>query len=104
MTRIINPRPRTVMLSTREVAEREGVSISQVRSWCRKGAIWPVMRLGATWLIEPLYVAAPPNLQPGRPRSALPKVPSERGRGRPKGVKNSRPYPKGVKRPRRKDK
>ena len=101
--RIPNPAPRRMLLSTREVAEREGVAVAKVTYWCRTGQLWPVVRLSASWGIDPLYMASPQLGQPGRPRSARPKKPATRGRGRPPGVKNSRPYPLGVKRPRKKD-
>lgn len=98
---IRNPPPRRMMLSTLDVAQREGVTTAKVALWCRTGAIWPVLRLAGGWAIDPMYVAAQLKRKPGRPLSAVPKKPSIRGRGRPKGVKNSKPYPKGVKRPRK---
>lgn len=90
--------PLLPLLSTRDVAERHGVTCGAVARWCRIGAIWPVIRLTGGWAIEPIYYLDLPDGRPGRPRIHPPKVPSGRGPGRPKGSKNRKPYPKGVKR------
>lgn len=93
-----------MLLSTREVAERLKVDVNTVTQWCRLGAIWPAMRLAGGWAIDPCYIVMPlkPHVAgPGRPRIHPVQPPSGRGRGRPPGAKNLKPYPKGVKRPRK---
>lgn len=78
-----------------------GVSRQSIARLCRLDAIFPTMKHGQTWLIAPGYVIVPTVGQAGRPANWPPKIKHTR-RGRPPGVKNSRPYPKGVKRPRKK--
>lgn len=91
---------RSAYLTCAQVAEREGLSRQSIARLCRLDAIFPVMKHGGTWLIDRGYVISATAGTPGRPTLAVtPK--NRRGRGRPKGVKNSRPYPKGVKRPRK---
>ena len=92
---------RSAYLTCAQVAEREGLSRQSVARLCRMNAIFPVMKHGNAWLIDRGYVVSATAGTAGRPTLAV-KVKSTRGRGRPKGVKNSRPYPKGVKRPRKK--
>lgn len=92
---------RSAYLTCAQVAEREGLSRQSIARLCRMDAIFPVMKHGRTWLIDRGYVISATAGTPGRPGLTL-KVNGQRGRGRPKGVKNSRPYPKGVKRPRKK--
>ena len=96
----MNPAPRGVMLSTSDVARREGVRTALVTAWCRNGGIWPAQKVGSHWLISHAYVTTR-NTKIGRPRTRPEKVPSGLPPGRPKGSKNKRPYPKGVKRPRK---
>jgi hypothetical protein len=88
---------RSAYLTCAQVAEREGLSRQAIARLCRLDAIFPVMKHGRAWLIDRGYAIA----AHGQPTLAL-KLKGQRGRGRPKGVKNSRPYPKGVKRPRKK--
>lgn len=92
---------RSAYLTCAQVAEREGLSRQSVARLCRMDAIFPVMKHGATWLIDRGYVISASAGLAGRPRDGDPKRKHAR-RGRPKGVKNSKPYPKGVKRPRKK--
>lgn len=93
---------RSAYLTCAQVAEREGLSRQGVARLCRMDAIFPVMKHGRTWLIDRGYVLAATAGQAGRPGTQKQVIKGQRGRGRPKGVKNSKPYPKGVKRPRKK--
>ncbi|CAB4154755.1 hypothetical protein UFOVP653_26 [uncultured Caudovirales phage] len=81
-------------LTTREVAALEGVTALDVSHWCREDLIFPVQSVGGRWRIAPDYIVVP---------GARGKVYADqkRGRGRPLGAKNKRPYPLGVKRPRK---
>jgi len=92
---------RSVYLTCAQVAERHGVDRQSIARLCRMGAIFPAIKHGTVWLIGQNYVIAASVGKAGRPGSMEVK-PRHSRRGRPKGVKNSRPYPKGVKRPRRK--
>ena len=98
---MIPPRPmgyQPVYLTCHEVAKRHGTSRQQIARMCREGSIFPVLHDGARWLISNTYVIANTVGKHGRPTvDKLPKRP----RGRPPGAKNKKPYPKGVKRPRR---
>lgn len=87
-------------LTVAEVAAREKVSERMVRYWCKTGALFTAAKVGEMWLIHPDYFVKIErrHIPPAPPEARLPG----RGRGRPAGVKNSRPYPEGVKRPRRK--
>jgi hypothetical protein len=91
---------RSAYLTCAQVAEREGLTRQSVARLCRLDAIFPVMKHGSQWLIDRGYVISGTVGAPGRPTLAV-KAKHKRGRGRPKGVKNSKPYPKGVKRPRK---
>jgi hypothetical protein len=86
-------------LTVDEVARREGVSGRMVRYWCESGALLTAAKIENEWVINPNYFVKVDrrHLEP-LPRERVPGRP----RGRPLGVKNSRPYPEGVKRPRRK--
>jgi len=91
-------------LTIDEVAEIEKCTPQTVRRWCRMGSVWPTRRVGTNWLIGLGYAVALPSssrviASRRPPRKAAVKQPR---RGRPKGAKNKRPYPKGVKRPRKK--
>lgn len=91
---------RSAYLTCAQVAEREGLSRQSVARLCRLNAIFPVMKHGNSWLIDRGYVISATAGLHGRPRDPDSKKKHPR-RGRPKGVKNSKPYPKGVKRPRK---
>lgn len=81
-------------LTTREVAALEGVTLLNVSHWCRTGMIYPAQIVGGRWRISPDYIVIPGargKVYPG----------AKRGKGRPLGAKNKRPYPTGVKRPRK---
>lgn len=92
---------RSVYLTCADVAEKEGLSRQAVARMCRLEILFPAMKHGNAWLIDPTYSIAMVGGTPGRPRNPDPRFKHPR-RGRPKGVKNSKPYPKGVKRPRKK--
>lgn len=72
------------MLTVQQVADQMGVSYGAVSFWCRNGMIFPMTKIGRTYLIEPGFRF----ISGGR-------------RGRPIGSKNKKPYPVGVKRPRK---
>ena len=91
---------RSTYLTCAQVAEREGLTRQSIARLCRMEAIFPVMKHGHTWLIDRGYVIAATAGTSGRPTLAV-TTKNRRGRGRPKGVKNRKPYPKGVKRPRK---
>lgn len=93
---------RSIFLSTAQVAEREGVTVQTVTHWCRLGVIFPISKHGNVWLIDNSglgYVVARSTDKGGRPRLTPLRVKGKPGR--PPGSKNRRPYPKGVKRPRK---
>jgi len=97
---------RSTFLTCNQVAEREGISRQGVARMCRLGQIFPIIKHGRGWLIEPSYVIATNSpidpLEIGR--SARRGVVHKKRRGyggRPKGSKNKNPYPVGVKRPRK---
>lgn len=90
---------RNILLSTADVAAREGVSAVQVATWCRQGQIFPVQSMHGRWLIPRAYILVPRPL--GRPpEKKINRKKKATLRGRPPGSKNKKPYPVGVKRPR----
>ena len=92
---------RSAYLTCAQVAARHGVTRQSIARLCRLDAIYPIMKVGRTWLIAHDYVIAVSVGRRGQPGAVIVKSKHAR-RGRPKGSKNSRPYPKGVKRPRKK--
>jgi hypothetical protein len=90
---------RSIFLSTRDVSKREGVAVQTVSHWCRLGVIWPIHKHGSVWLIADPYTLARSTDKGGRQRLTPLRVKGKPGR--PPGSKNRRPYPKGVKRPRK---
>lgn len=93
----------TEYLTATQVALREGLSRQGVARLCRVGGIFPVMKDDRDhWLIHVTYAITITAGCGGRPAKYPPPPPKHPRRGRPLGVKNSRPYPRGVKRPRRK--
>ena len=79
-------------LTTKDVALFEGVKPIEVSAWCRDDLIFPVQLIGGRWRIDPNYTVVPGALKP--------PPGMRRGKGRPRGSRNKRPYPRGVKRPR----
>lgn len=100
---MIPPRPigwNPVYLTCAEVAKRHNTSRQQIARMCRDGGIFPVLHDGTKWLISDSYVIVVTiGGKGGRP--TIEKPPKRTTRGRPPGSKNKRPYPTGVKRPRR---
>lgn len=88
------------MLTPAEVAEREGVTKQAVTRWCRAGEIFPIEKVSGRWVISAGYICCRvvPRKEGDPPRPTMFINPF----GRPKGSKNKKPYPKGVKRPRKK--
>lgn len=92
--------PRHILLSTHDVAAREGVSAVQVATWCRQGQIFPAQSMLGRWLISRGYILVPRAM--GRPvEKKINRKKKVERRGRPLGSKNKKPYPVGVKRPRK---
>lgn len=69
-----------------QVAQQLGLSKWTVCKLCRAGTIWPAYLHAGSWHIPRGYVYMADDRKPG---------------GRPPGSKNKKPYPKGVKRPRK---
>lgn len=115
---MVSPR-RGILLTTTEVAAREGMNRIEVARYCRNGWIYPAEQVGRYWFIAANYIKTDfgrtpprPSLDRGRPPNIIaalyPIIGSEVAanlypkRGKPFGAKNRKPYPKGVKRPRKK--
>jgi len=88
---------RSAYLTTSEVAQRENLTTYQVATFCRMGFIFPIMKHNRSWLIGREYAFVANIALPRRKQISIGQL------GRPKGSRNVRPYPKGVKRPRRKN-
>lgn len=83
-----------------QVARDYNVPIHVVYYWLGIGNIFPSpVRVGGRYEIPARYVVLKPELRALWNPDHY--TPTGRPPGRPKGVKNSKPYPKGVKRPRR---
>lgn len=90
----------SALMTTRQVAEKEGLTMRHVQLLCTQGHIIPARKIGHTWMIGKGYFFA---ITPKHGRTkGLPLIVAERrGRGRPKGSRNKKAYPRGVKRPRK---
>jgi hypothetical protein len=75
------------LMTTIEVAKKMGVSRGSVAHWCREGSIFPAFRVNGQWMIEPGF--------------QILATKAKSRRGRPMGARNRKPYPLGVKRPRK---
>ncbi len=87
-------------LTPEEVAQLEKCTPTTIRRWCREDFIWPCRMERGRWLIGGAYAVSLDTLRV-RLANKPPKV-KHAAPGRPKGSKNKNPYPKGVKRPRKK--
>lgn len=81
-------------LSPKDVAKHHNVSVQTVRDWCRSGFIMPAVQVGRYWAIQPNYIIAVSE------EHWIAGVKFAKT-GRQKGARNLKPYPKGVKRPRK---
>jgi hypothetical protein len=93
----------SAFISTREVAQRTGLGLRLVQYLCQHGYITPTRKVGGTWMIQEGYWMAV-KVSDGKieRKSRITDIFAvKRGRGRPKGSKNKRKYPRGVKRPRK---
>lgn len=89
------------LLTTRQVAEREKLSTRQVQTLCEQGSVMYAKKISGRWLIaEGYFFTEIPKF--GKTKGIPMIVADRRKRGRPKGSPNKKPYPKGVKRPRKK--
>lgn len=90
----------SALLTTRQVAQRENLSVRQIQTMCLQGNVMYVRKIAGRWMIsEGYYFAETPKT--GKTKGIPMIVAERRRRGRPKGSPNKKPYPKGVKRPRR---
>lgn len=92
-----------MLLTPEQLADMRGVSPQTVTSWCRAGLIDGANLINGHWIIQwsPLMAASlPMERSRGKDGTLEPPTP-KRGRGRPKGARNKKPYPKGVRRPRK---
>lgn len=86
--------PIMMFYTVREVADQLGLRVAVVRRLCQMGFIYPSSKIGNLWTIDKTFtILVPPGYH-------VPQLNLERGR--PPGAKNVKPYPAGVKRPRRK--
>lgn len=91
----------SALLTTRQVATREGLSVRQVQTLCNQGNVMYARKIAGIWMIaEGYFFAITPKV--GKTKGMPIIVAERRPRGRPKGSSNKKPYPKGVKRPRKK--
>ena len=92
----------SALLTARQVAEREGLSVRQVQTLCNQGNVLHARKIAGRWMIgEGYFFAVTPDK--GKLKGIPVIVAERRPRGRPKGSPNKKPYPKGVKRPRKND-
>lgn len=89
------------LLTPRQVAEREQLSVRQVQTMCRQGNVMYAKKISCRWMISEGYMFTV-TPKTGKTKGIPMIVPERRKRGRPKGSPNRKPYPKGVKRPRKK--
>lgn len=90
------------LLTPRQVAERENLSVRQVQTMCRQGNVMYAKKISSRWFISEAYMfTVIPRI--GKTKGIPMIVAERRKRGRPKGSPNKKPYPKGVKRPRNKN-
>lgn len=90
----------SALMTTRQVAEKEGLTMRHVQLLCVQGHIIPARKIGHAWMIGRGYFFAV-TLRSGKTKGTPLIVAERRGRGRPKGSRNKKAYPKGVKRPRK---
>lgn len=88
-------------MTPKQLADRLEITPQCVTMWCRAGYLGNDARLveGRWMILDTPFLALP-----ARPRGKDGKLPPPRThkRGRPPGAPNKKPYPKGVKKPRKK--
>lgn len=94
-----------MLMTPKQLADLFGVTPQCVTGWCRAGyLVGDADRIGGRWVIRwsPLMMSSLPVIEIRRTRAGTVKqIVGKRGRGRPPGSRNKKPYPKGVKRPRK---
>lgn len=93
------------IMTVRELAEIYGVTSQTILRWCRIGLFDDCAEQleNGMWIIKwsPLVTALMPISTTRRPDGTLHYELPRPKNGRPKGSKGKKPYPKGVKRPRK---
>lgn len=90
------------LLTPHQVAEREKISVRQVQMLCNQGSVMYAKKISGRWVIaEGYFFIDTPKT--GKTKGIPMIVAERRKRGRPKGSPNKKPYPRGVKRPRKKN-
>lgn len=84
------------ILTPTDLATEYGVTPQTVTAWCRNGLVDGAQFIGGQWAIpwSPLLMASLPRVRSKKPDGTLSEPAPKRGRGRPKGSKNKKPYPK----------
>jgi hypothetical protein len=95
-----------MFLTPKQLAGLLGVTPQCITAWCRAGYMHGDAHLvNGRWVIrwsELLRTSLPVIGNRVRPDGQIVTYVGKRPRGRPPGSRNRRPYPKGVKRPRKK--
>lgn len=93
------------LLGTGAVAKRHGVPLHVALYWMQHNNFLPGSMFNEKtkrWGVPHMHAVIDPALRPvWGDMGTWTRPPTGKPRGRPKGVKNSRPYPTGVKRPRK---
>lgn len=95
------PIHRPTMLDTVAMGKRYNVSRQTISRLCRAGLIFPAQQIGGRWMVPLLHTIDMPSIELARTAQGGRLMPTPGRLGRPPGAKNLKPYPKGVKRPRK---
>ncbi len=93
-----------MLMTPKQIAELLGITQQTVTGWCRSGQLEDAEYVNGRWVIRWSYLIMSSLLEVKSKLSTTGDVVPVVGRrrpGRPLGSKNKRPYPKGVKRPRK---
>lgn len=84
------------ILTAKDLAAEYGVTPQTVTAWCRAGLVDGASFAGGQWVIpwSPFLMSSLPRVRRKLPNGQLAEPEIKRGRGRPKGSKNKKPYPK----------
>lgn len=95
-----------MLMSPKELADLLGVTPQCVTAWCRAGYMdGDAHMVNGRWVIrwsDLLCTSLPVVGNKLRTNGKVEQIVGRRGRGRPPGSRNKQPYPKGVKRPKKK--